>query len=728
MKSDEYRIIEVLPHNPEWKEYFNKETILLKSIFGDEAVSIEHIGSTSISNIHAKPIVDILIVCRSIENIDSLNEKMISQNYRPFGEYGMPGRRFFVKSENGKRLVNLHIWQLGHEDIKRHLAFRNYMNKYPDIAQEYSKLKENLAQKFPHDIQGYMNGKNDFIKKHEILSLQEEDSRILKKIPILIIGAGPVGLSMALALARQNVHSLVIERHSGRTEHPRARGVSMRTMELFKQWGNIDELLKYEFPREAIRFIWSESLQGNEVTRVQMKGLESYTHGPIGASFVTQDCVEEYLHNTLKRHPEAEVQFLKEMISFEEIDTGVLVRLLNRKTNEEELIHAQYVVAADGAHSPTRKQLKIEMEGLDNLGRSCSVYCEFDISKWTNHRPAAGFFFTDPKLLGRALFTAYGKNRWIVGMNFTPQNKKEDFTDEYCISEIRRVCNIPNLDIKIINKSFWTMAAQIAMQYRHGRILLVGDAAHRLPPTGGLGMNTGIADAHNLAWKLAFVLNNAVSDTLLDTYHEERAPIAKRNIEWSTENAKRFFDIYKAIHAGDHETLKIKLHDQQKNLNYEGLDLGFIYHSNAVISENNQTISIQPDKYEPTTLPGSRAPYMHLIQNGHKISTLDLFEKEFVLLIGKEGKNWVNAAQKIDHLKLIPFKFYRIAADADLIDPENVFHNLYEISEQGCVLIRPDGHVAWRSQGESELSEKTLKNVFEKLMLKINKFQRGRTD
>src|SRR3990167_7980938 len=130
-------------------------------------------------------------------------------------------------------------------------------------------------------------------------------NKIVKNIPVLIVGGGPVGLSMALCLARQNVSSLVVEKHPGRTSHPRARGVSMRTMELFRQWGNINELLKYEFPREAIRFIWSESLQGNEVTRVEMKGLENYTHGATGASFVTQDCVEEYLHHTLRHHYQA---------------------------------------------------------------------------------------------------------------------------------------------------------------------------------------------------------------------------------------------------------------------------------------------------------------------------------------------------------------------------------------------------------------------------------------
>ncbi|MFT3741472.1 MAG: FAD-dependent monooxygenase [Gammaproteobacteria bacterium] len=155
-----------------------------------------------------------------------------------------------------------------------------------------------------------------------------------------------------------------------------------------------------------------------------------------------------------------------------------------------------------------------------------------------------------------------------------------------------------------------------------------------MPPTGGLGMNTGIQDAHNLAWKLAMILNHNFSSSLLNTYYMERAPIAQRNIQWSSQNATRYVEIARAINAGDTQLLAKKLQEQQDSLNYVGLDLGYIYHSPAIFSENDQTISTAPAEYIPTTLPGNRAPHMELIDKNKTISVLDLFEKDFVLLTG----------------------------------------------------------------------------------------------
>jgi putative polyketide hydroxylase len=485
-------------------------------------------------------------------------------------------------------------------------------------------------------------------------------------------------------------------------------------MELFRQWGNAAELSQWELPKEARRIIWAHSLRGEEVTRVSMDDSATSLFSPAQASLVSQDRVEESLYHSLLNYKQADVQFLKECVSFEENENGIIAKILDRTNHHEQLIHASYLIAADGAHSRIRQQLKIEMNGPDNLGQFCNVYCEFDITQWTKDRPFIGMFFTDPTLSGRLIATVNGTNRWIVGIRFAPGNTKEHFSDEYCINEIRRITGIPDLSINIINKNFWTMAAQTANQYRKGCIFLVGDAAHRLPPTGGFGMNTGIQDAHNLAWKLALVINHNISDTLLDTYYAERAPVAERNVKWSTENATRYVEINKAIHADDTETLKLKLHEQQKNLNYTGLDLGFIYHSDAVISENDLQLSVTPSEYVPTTLPGSRAPHVKLMQNGNVISTLDLFEKDFVLLVGEKGQAWQEAATELSmHL---PLKVYRVAVDGDLIDTDNKWLSRYQITNTGAVLVRPDGHVAWRSVGMLDKPQLALENCFKRYL------------
>lgn len=163
------------------------------------------------------------------------------------------------------------------------------------------------------------------------------------------------------------------------------------------------------------------------------------------------------------------------------------------------------------------------------------------------------------------------------------------------------------------------------------------------------------------------------------------------------------------------EKLKTKIQEQQESLNFEGLDLGFIYHSNAVISESGQTLSVAASRYIPTTLPGSRAPHVQLIKEGTTISTLDLFEKDFILLVGKKGQAWQKAADDLSRFLSIPLKSYRVGIDGDFIDRENLWHKKYEISETGAVLVRPDGHVGWRCKSIADNPQEILSDIMRKL-------------
>ncbi len=175
------------------------------------------------------------------------------------------------------------------------------------------------------------------------------------------------------------------------------------------------------------------------------------------------------------------------------------------------------------------------MEGRENLGAFCNIYCEMNLNKYVENRPSAGFMLTRRDVLGTFILSKKGNKNWLVGVRLDPDRNltKELFTDDYCVEFVKKVINDPEVEVRLINKAFWNMAALIAKQYRVGRVFLAGDAAHRLPPAGGFGMNTGIQDVHNLAWKLAMVIKNQADESLLDTYFTERVQIAKTNKDCS---------------------------------------------------------------------------------------------------------------------------------------------------------------------------------------------------
>ncbi|WP_133139169.1 FAD-dependent monooxygenase [Legionella genomosp. 1] len=517
-----------------------------------------------------------------------------------------------------------------------------------------------------------------------------------QKTQVLITGAGPVGLSTAIGLARQGIKSVVIEKHPGTTNHPKARGVNTRTMEIFRLWGLESQLRQHQLPAEAHRFIWLESLQGKELTRVNAKPRPS-SYSPTEVAVISQDRVEEALLAAAQSYPQIQCCFNTKMIGFEQDESGVKTTVLDTVSQKQYLIESEYMVAADGANSSTRPLLGIDMQGKDNLGEFCNIYCEMDLSKYLNDRPSVGFMFTRKDIMGTSLLSKDGSKRWLVGVRYDhiPELTRESFTDQFCIELIENLVDDKSIQIKLINKAFWTMAALIAENYRKGRIILAGDAAHRLPPTGGLGMNTGVQDAHNLAWKLAAVIKGYGTTSLLDTYYEERAPIAQNNIAWSTKNAMRFTRIFEAIYNEDYETMSAALEEQNEHLNQVGLDIGFRYESGAMIAENSPPPSPNTSDYQPSTYPGSRAPHYPLEKNGVTISTLDLFDHHFVLLSADSNQEWYKAVSAINNK--YPIKSYRIGEKGELQDPQGDWLKVYELTQSGAVLVRPDGHIAWRT-------------------------------
>ncbi len=503
---------------------------------------------------------------------------------------------------------------------------------------------------------------------------------------VIILGGGPVGLSAAICLAQQGVESLVIEKHPTTTNHPKARGVNGRSMELFRSWGLEDQMKQYQMPREAYRFTWIEDLQGKEFTRVQAT-VDYSPYSPTENAIIAQDDVERELFKNAQCNPLIDLRFNTEMVHATQDDEKVTFEILNKDTNQKETLSARYLIAADGANSSVREIFNVEMEGMDNLGVFCNIYCEMNLDKYVEHRPSAGFMFTRPDVRGAFLLSKKGHRRWLVGVRLDEEQNltEEVFTDDFCVDYVKKIINDPEVDVRLINKAFWTMAALIAKQYRIDRVFLAGDAAHRLPPTGGFGMNTGIQDVHNLAWKLALVLNNQADESLLDTYFTERVQIAKTNTSWSISNAKRFETIFVALAKNDLITFEEALKDQAHHINNILLDLGFVYGSEYQTEK----------RYQPSAEVGARAPHCWLQKKNVRISSLDLYNNQFVLVCHPDAHTWQ------DQFSQFPCKIVTIGEQGDYVDTNHNFLEAYGISKQGAVLVRPDGHVAWRSTDEN---------------------------
>lgn len=504
---------------------------------------------------------------------------------------------------------------------------------------------------------------------------------------VIIIGGGPVGLSAAICLAQQGIESILIEKHLTTTNHPKARGVNGRTMELFRLWGLEDQLSPYQMPEEAHRFTWIEDFQGPEITRIQ--STEDYApYSPTRRSVIAQDIVEQELFKKALNLPLIDLRFNTEMLNVTQDDHQVRIEILNKETRKKEMLSALYLIAADGANSSLRKLFNIEMEGVDNLGVFCNIYCEMNLDKYVKHRPSVGFMFTRPDLRGTFILSKDCQRKWLIGVRIgaNPNLTQESFTDDFCVEYVKKVINDPTIKVHLINKAFWTMAALIAKQYRTNRVFFAGDAAHRLPPTGGFGMNTGIQDVHNLAWKLAMVMNGQANDSLLDTYFIERVQIAKTNTAWSISNAKRFEKIFTALAQNDLSTFNEALQDQTHHINNILLDLGFIY------GREYHT----RDVYKPIAEIGARAPHCWLKKKEQQLSTLDLYKNQFVLVCHPDAHYWQNKYQEF------LCKIITIGEKGDYLDIHQDFLEKYEISKIGAVLVRPDGHIAWHAKDEQK--------------------------
>lgn len=505
---------------------------------------------------------------------------------------------------------------------------------------------------------------------------------------VLICGAGPCGLAVSYVLNQFGVPNLVVEKHPTTSIHPKARGVNVRTMEFIRNWGLEEVVRKNELSKASRRLLWMDEVSGSILGDVQLKE-ENAQYSATAGSTVPQNFIEDALVDALATSEFSEVRFSTQLLDFEQKEDHVLCHLLDKNTNEKLTVKCDYLVGADGAHSDIREALNIKMLGAPSLGTYLTIYAHADLSAWLGDKQAVVYSFTGKNQLGRFLMAVDHKDQWVFGQSLF--GDKTPVTEDYCQSIVRAFVNGADVNMKLISHSTWEMAALNAEKYRQNRIFLVGDAAHRLPPTGGMGMNTGFAGAQNLAWKLAYVLKGYAEDSLLDTYEAERQPVATFTLEWSGHNAKRMFKMHEAYHEGNLELFNELLKDQGHHINHPGLDLGMIYRSDAVYSDDSAPPAVDPDVYQPSSMPGMRAPHCDILMGEEQTSILSLYQNDYVLLLSEHAE--------IDRHELpipasYPLKTYK--HKTDFVDINHDYTLNYNVDKFQAVLVRPDGHIAWR--------------------------------
>ncbi|MFI9388066.1 FAD-dependent monooxygenase [Kutzneria sp. NPDC052558] len=546
------------------------------------------------------------------------------------------------------------------------------------------------------------------------------------EVPVLVIGAGPTGLTAAHVLGRAGTRSLVVERRAAIGKLPRATGVRIRTMELFRAWGIDDAIVRRAIPvRDGGEFAWVHTVAGEHygvtTTAAMENGAVRRAATPMEVVFCPQDQVEPVLLDELHRNPNAEVRFSTEVISLAQDDDGVVAVAEDRVTGAVTRIRARYVLGADGAGSFTRRSLGVGMTGPDARASFVNIDFLADLQPYVGDWPAVLYAVINTRASG-TLAARDGRRQWYFSVAAGGTTAVDPSDPDSCAQVIRDAIGVPDLDVEIESARTWHMDAKVAEHWRRGNIFLLGDAAHRFPPTGGFGMNSSIHDAHNLAWKLHAVLAGWAGPELLDSYEEERRPVARFNAEQSWHNMdlmaetgvdSRIYEFAAGLEAETdaaqrplREKIRRGIPLQRPQLDGLGQDIGFVYASRAVISDGTAPTLARSPEFRPSAAPGRRVPHYTLLRNGSESSPLDLVEGRFTLFAGEDGGPWADAARSAARLRGLPLQAFRVTTGLDagateLRDPMGMWSKSAGTGPDGAFLVRPDGHIAWRTAVEA---------------------------
>jgi 2,4-dichlorophenol 6-monooxygenase len=572
---------------------------------------------------------------------------------------------------------------------------------------------------------------------------------------VLVVGSGPAGSTAAALLSTYGVDNVLVTKYRWLSDTPRAHITNQRALEVLRDLGLEHDATLYGTPQELMGDnVFCTSLAGEELGRLRTWGshpMSAARHklaSPTHMMDLPQNFLEPIVFGAACARG-TKARLSTEYLSHKQDKNGVTSRVRDRVTGEDYDIRSKYLVGADGGNSKVAEDIGLPMVGKMGVGGSINIIIEADLSKYVAHRPSVLYWVLAPGSnvggIGMGVVRMVRPwNEWLLIWGYDINQPPPKVTEEIAEQLARQLIGDDDIPIRVKSWSTWTVNHMHATNYQKGRVFCMGDAVHRHPPSNGLGSNTSIQDAFNLAWKLSLVLKGKAMPSLLDTYTAERAPIGKQIVNRANQSISEFGPIFGALgllESTDPDVMKANMESRKEDhpaaaerrrklreaiafkvyeFDAHGVDMNQRYRSKAIVSDGSKDPGFRDDPeliHQQTTYPGARLPHVWLQKGVEKLSSLDLCGKgRFTLITSIGGDAWVDAAKAVSRATGVDIRAVKVGPGCDYEDHYGDWARAREVGDTGCVLVRPDHHVAWRAKKRAADATAELAKVFSQVL------------